>query len=99
MIRIVFFAPYPAIFSDIRKVFQARPDREELEYEVCQDIPDNPPPGDPGDPPEEIPEEEVPLATLPQTGLLQWPIPVMAAAGLLLVAVGLLSERKRRAGN
>ena len=65
------------------------------------DIPDNPPPGggkDP-EPTEEIPDEEVPLAVLPQTGLLQWPIPVMAAAGLLLVAVGLLSERKRRAGN
>jgi len=65
------------------------------------DIPDNPPPGggkEP-DPTEEIPDEDVPLAVLPQTGLLQWPIPVMAAAGLLLVAVGLLSERKRRAGN
>jgi len=66
-------------------------------------IPDNPPPGggkDPDpDPGEEIPDEDVPLAVLPQTGLLQWPIPVMAAAGLLLVAVGLLSERKRRAGN
>ena len=42
MIRIVFFAPYPSIFSDIRKVFQARPDRDELEYEICQDIPGNP---------------------------------------------------------
>ena len=55
------------------------------------DIPDNPPPGggkDPDpDPGEEIPDEDVPLAVLPQTGLLQWPIPVMAAAGLLLVAV------------
>ena len=68
------------------------------------EIPDEPPPtgnkeyppGDPGDPGVELPEEEVPLATLPQTGLLQWPIPVMAAAGLLLLGTGMLVERKRR---
>ena len=64
--------------------------------------PDNPPsdPGDPGDPPddpyEEIPEEEPPLAVLPQTGLLQWPVPVMAMAGLLLFAVGFASEKRRK---
>ena len=50
----------------------------------------------PSDPSEIIPEEDPPLGVLPQTGLLQWPIPVMAAVGLLLVAIGLLSERKRR---
>ena len=46
---------------------------------------------------EDILDEEPPLALLPQTGLLQWPIPVMAAAGLLLIAVGLMSEQKRKA--
>lgn len=46
---------------------------------------------------EDILDEEPPLAILPQTGLLQWPIPVMAAAGLLLIAVGLMSEQKRKA--
>ena len=46
---------------------------------------------------EDILEEDVPLAVLPQTGLLQWPIPVMCAAGLLLIALGLLSEQKRKA--
>ena len=92
---------------------EANPKAEEIDYDdpddppspPPEDIPDNPPPtdpgdppsDDPGDPPEEIPEEEVPLATLPQTGLLQWPIPVMAAAGLLLLGTGLLVERKRRA--
>ena len=64
-------------------------------------IPPDPVPTDPADPPsdptEEIPEEEPPLAVLPQTGLLQWPIPVMGAAGLLLIALGLLSEQKRKA--
>ena len=57
--------------------------------------PDNPP----DDPYEEIPEEEPPLAVLPQTGLLQWPVPVMAMGGLLLMALGLLSEQKRKAQN
>ena len=65
------------------------------------EIPDEPPPGGnkdypPGDPGLEIPPEEPPLANLPQTGLLQWPIPVMAAAGLLLLGTGMLVERKRR---
>jgi len=48
---------------------------------------------------EDIIDEEPPLAVLPQTGLLQWPIPVMAMAGLLLVALGMVSERKRKAQN
>lgn len=65
--------------------------------------PDEPPLSPPPDFPPEEPEledildEEPPLALLPATGLLQWPIPVMAMAGLLLIAMGLLSEQKRRA--
>ena len=31
---------------------------------------------------------------LPQTGLLWWPVPVLAAAGLLLLIFGALSKRK-----
>ena len=90
---------------------EAEPKAEEIEYDdpedpedppgpPPEDIPDNPPPGDPGDPgdpPEEIPEEEVPLATLPQTGLLQWPVPVMAMAGLVLFMFGFASEKRRKA--
>lgn len=34
--------------------------------------------------------------TLPQTGQLWWPVPMLAAAGLLLIAAGLL---RRKAGN
>ena len=74
-----------------------------VSYEYSSDpkppvnIPEDPPPSGGKDyPDEEIPEEEVPLATLPQTGLLQWPIPVMAAAGLLLFGTGMLVDRKRR---
>ncbi len=35
--------------------------------------------------------------TLPQTGQLNWPIPVMAAGGLLLIAVGMFLQRKETA--
>ena len=60
------------------------------------DIPDDPVPSDPGDPPVDIPEEEPPLAELPQTGLLQWPIPVMAVIGVLLMMIGIVSEKRRK---
>jgi hypothetical protein len=43
----------------------------------------------------ELPDEEVPLAKLPQTGMLLWPIPLMAAGGLLLILVGWRSERRK----
>ena len=49
----------------------------------------------PEEPGEEILEPEVPLDTLPQTGLLQWPVPVMTLAGLLLIAAGLLMEQRK----
>ena len=42
MIKIVFFAPYPQIFPDIRRAFDDRPDRDEFEYEIRQDITNNP---------------------------------------------------------
>lgn len=45
-------------------------------------------PGDPGTPEVEIPDTPPPLTGLPQTGLLWWPVPVMAAAGLLLFGLG-----------
>ena len=34
-------------------------------------------------------------STLPQTGMLWWPVPLLACSGLLLVAVGLIVRRKR----
>ena len=39
-------------------------------------------------------EDEVPLAKLPQTGLLWWPVPLLAAAGIVLVAGGILVKRR-----
>ena len=38
--------------------------------------------------PEEEVEEETPDETLPQTGQLNWPVPFMAAVGLLLILIG-----------
>lgn len=53
------------------------------------------PGGDEADDPDiEILEEDVPLAALPQTGLLWWPVPVMAAAGIALVIFGIISRKK-----
>ncbi len=57
------------------------------------DIPDEPPPT--GEPPEEteIPDPDTPLIdALPQTGMLWWPVPVMAALGLLLFSIGWLDR-------
>jgi hypothetical protein len=45
----------------------------------------------------ELPDDEVPLAKLPQTGMLLWPIPLMALAGVLLFIIGWKNERKKRA--
>jgi len=44
----------------------------------------------------DIGDEEPPLAMLPATGLLQWPIPVMTVAGLLLFGAGWLNDKKAR---
>lgn len=46
------------------------------------------------DPEVEIPEEETPLAMLPQTGLLWWPVPLMAAAGAAFILYGAVTRRK-----
>ena len=42
----------------------------------------------------EIPDEDPPLAELPQTGLLWWPVPVLAAAGAASVVFGLFLRKK-----
>lgn len=64
------------------------------------DIFDDPPPlidiePDP-DPEIEIEEEEPPLADAPQTGIVQWPIPVLFSSGMMLFGCGLLTDRKKK---
>lgn len=57
--------------------------------------PENPKtPEKPETPTTDIPDEPVPLAMLPQTGLLWWPVPVMAVAGAALTSVGMLGRRR-----
>lgn len=53
-------------------------------------------PVEPEEPGEEIPDPEVPLAQLPQTGMLQWPVPVLALAGLVLFSAGWMMDQKGR---
>lgn len=54
------------------------------------DAPPNTPgtPGEPDVPEVDIPDEDTPLTGLPQTGLLWWPVPVLAGAGILLFTLG-----------
>ena len=73
------------------------PDTPDEPDDPGEEIPDDPTPTGGKDPGEELDEPDVPMGGLPQTGLLQWPVPVMTVAGLVLIAAGLLSERKRKA--
>lgn len=64
------------------------------------DVPLGPPPSledpkDPSDPYEiiEIDDTDVPLADLPQTGQLWWPVPVLAVGGVFLFLMGWVKHR------
>ena len=62
-----------------------------------EEIPEEPTPEGPTEPPEELPDEPTPTGpTLPQTGQLWWPVPVLACAGMLLFLLGW--ARKEKAG-
>jgi len=64
------------------------------------DEPDEPgKPTNPDTPPEDldIPDEGVPLAKLPQTGQLWWPVPFMLCGGLVFLIAGLLQRRRYEA--
>lgn len=52
----------------------------------------------PENPEIEINEEQPPLARLPQTGLLWWPVPVMAVIGAGFIVFG-IGDRRRNQGN
>lgn len=62
--------------------------------QVTEDIPPDTPPGQdtPPDEPSPTPPPVRP-PKLPQTGLLWWPVPVLSAAGLLFLTVGILRRR------
>lgn len=75
---------------------------EELidEEDVPKGAPDLPADGTPDSSADDdyilIPPVEVPLASLPQTGQLWWPVPVLAASGLLLFLLGWVKLQKSR---
>lgn len=73
-------------------------DRPDEEPEPEPELPDIiiPDPNVPTDDPDIIiPEPEVPT-TLPQTGMLMWPIPLMVMGGLVLFAAGWSLEKKAK---
>jgi len=53
----------------------------------------------PEGPPVIIPDDDTPLTELPQTGVLRWPIPVLAVTGILLIAIGCLINRRGKRAN
>lgn len=57
-------------------------------YGPSTDIPEEPVPGGGLPPVEYIQEELVPMAMLPQTGVLWWPVPFLACGGLFLFLIG-----------
>ena len=48
---------------------------------------------------ENIPEEEIPLAKLPQTGQLWWPVPFLLAGGCLLLIAGIMQRKGEKAAH
>ena len=62
-----------------------------------------PPPQEPDDEEWEeeidIDDEDVPLAPLPQTGQLWWPVPVLVILGLALIITGMIVSHKNRKKN
>lgn len=50
-------------------------------------------PGEPEGETAEVPEEEVPLARLPQTGQLWWPVPLLLTGGCLLLVAGIMQRK------
>ncbi len=47
-------------------------------------------------PPPTTPPPTTPRGELPNTGVLWWPVPILAGAGFLLLLIGRIAERKKR---
>ena len=50
-------------------------------------------PASPDDPQVDLPDEDPPLVELPQTGVLWWPVPIMAVLGAALILMGYARRR------
>lgn len=62
---------------------------------TTMDLPDDTP-DNPDDDLIDLDEPDVPLANLPQTGQLWWPVPLLAMAGIMLVMLGIIWNRRGR---
>lgn len=76
------------------------PPRSEFPPPPDEDIPDDPTPQGEVPPDEDIPDEPPPTTDvppdepgLPQTGMLWWPVPVLAGSGIILILLGWLWRR------
>ena len=75
------------------------PGRNDLTSIIEQIVPLGP--GDGGEETEivEIPSEEVPLVSLPQTGQLWWPVPLLLAGGVMMILIGIIYQKKGNTGH
>lgn len=71
-------------------------EREGRIFVVTNTRPDEPDKPNNPDEPDKPEEPDVPPPTLPQTGLLWWPVPLLMCSGLLLLAAGLIVLRRQR---
>ena len=92
---------WQVVESDVAGDYTVTVSREGITFVVTntlsEEIPDEPPPGDlpPKQPDEDIPDETPPQGpVLPQTGVLWWPVPVLACCGMGLFLAGWSKRRK-----
>lgn len=87
--------PTPTPDDDLTDIPDESPPLEGPDIDI---LPDDVPLVDGPDIPDDdlfpIIDEDVPLASLPQTGQLWWPVPLMAAAGLVLMLGGILVKKR-----
>ena len=95
----------PYFDAEVFAKLQYRPDDEEPttkpttgttgSTEPTEDIPDDDVPSGSTDD-EDIDDPDVPKQELPETGMMQWPVPFMAMGGVVLFGMGYISEKKSK---
>lgn len=91
--------------AEVFAKLQYRPDDEEPttkpttgttgSTEPTENIPDDDVPSGSTDD-EDIDDPDVPKQELPETGMMQWPVPFMAMGGVVLFGMGYISEKKSK---
>lgn len=86
---------WQVVEADVPQGYTVTVAREGITFVVTNTHePDEPSdPGDPGEP--DVPVEgETPEGPLPQTGVIRWPVPLLACGGIALVLTGLAARRR-----